>query len=101
MGPGKTKPINFRLRKYQVLRKKTYEKNGFRCVACGWQPPNIPPKYDGKNALYSHTGERFICLEVDHIIPRSAGGSNKLENLQTLCSKCNARKGDKVGKPYG
>lgn len=29
-------------------------------------------------------------LEVHHVVPRSRGGSNKAENLITLCSRCHA-----------
>lgn len=32
------------------------------------------------------------ALEVDHIVPRTMGGSNDFSNLQALCSKCNAEK---------
>jgi len=32
-------------------------------------------------------------LSVDHIEPWSLGGSNDLDNLQTLCLRCNASKG--------
>jgi hypothetical protein len=33
-------------------------------------------------------------LEVDHVIPRARGGSNKEDNLQTLCARCNRGKSD-------
>ena len=30
---------------------------------------------------------------IDHIVPRAAGGSNELDNLQLLCTHCNSTKG--------
>ncbi len=35
------------------------------------------------------------CLTVDHIKPIKHGGTNDLNNLQTLCRSCNAKKGAK------
>ena len=42
-------------------------------------------------------GEHFAArhLEVDHIIARSKGGTDHLDNLQLLCSHCNRTKGDR------
>jgi HNH endonuclease len=39
--------------------------------------------------------EDGVLLEVDHIIPRSRGGSDDMINLQTLCKKCNIGKSNK------
>jgi 5-methylcytosine-specific restriction endonuclease McrA len=44
----------------------------WKCLSCGRSS-----KEDG------------VLLEVDHIIPRSKGGSDHMSNLQTLCKKCN------------
>ncbi len=34
-------------------------------------------------------------LTVDHIVPKSLGGSDKIENLQFAHRDCNGRKGNK------
>lgn len=52
------------------LRGLIFERDGYRCVACG-------------------STER---LEADHIQALARGGSNELANLQTLCRSCNRRK---------
>ena len=37
----------------------------------------------------------FRHLEVDHVIPRSRGGTDHIDNLQLLCGHCNRIKGDR------
>lgn len=35
-------------------------------------------------------------LTLDHVVPRSRGGSNTWENLVACCLRCNNRKGDRL-----
>lgn len=58
------------------IRYDVLAKSGGVCVACGVS-----------------TLER--ALEVDHIVPVNAGGTNDMSNLQALCYKCNAQKRDR------
>ncbi len=37
-----------------------------------------------------------VELEVDHIVPVAEGGSHALDNLQTLCFRCNRGKRDSI-----
>ena len=38
----------------------------------------------------------FRVMDVDHILPRSRGGTDHADNLQLLCSGCNRSKGGKT-----
>jgi hypothetical protein len=61
----------------QVTPKRRYEvlvRDNHTCQSCGAKAPNT-------------------LLQVDHIFPRSLGGSNEMDNLQTLCIVCNIGKG--------
>jgi 5-methylcytosine-specific restriction enzyme A len=35
-------------------------------------------------------------MTIDHIIPKSKGGVNKISNLQTMCYDCNFAKGNTI-----
>jgi 5-methylcytosine-specific restriction protein A len=41
---------------------------------------------------HAEDGRIEIATEVDHIIPRSAGGTDAIDNLQGLCITCHSRK---------
>jgi 5-methylcytosine-specific restriction endonuclease McrA len=62
--------INLRLR-FVVMKR-----DNFKCQKCGRSPATDPA----------------IILHVDHIIPWEPNGETVLENLETLCSKCNLGK---------
>ncbi|WP_204153736.1 HNH endonuclease [Leptolyngbya sp. CCY15150] len=38
-------------------------------------------------------------LTLDHLKPKSRGGSNSLENLRLACSRCNHSRGDSLYPP--
>lgn len=62
-----------------ALSKRTrfeiFKRDGFACHYCGRTPPQVK-------------------LEVDHIVPKSAGGSDDRINLITACFDCNRGKSD-------
>ena len=53
-------------------RQAVLNRDNCRCRACGFSDS--------------------LTMEIDHIIPRSLGGPDSLENLQALCSFCNNTK---------
>lgn len=48
---------------------------------------------DGHHCQYCGNGDN---LTIDHIVPRSRGGTNKRSNLRTLCGPCNNSRGDSM-----
>ncbi|MGH9818638.1 MAG: HNH endonuclease, partial [Pyrinomonadaceae bacterium] len=49
---------------------------------------------DGQKCRYCHDVTEYI--QHDHIIPVYLNGPTTLENIQSLCPKCNASKGNKI-----
>jgi len=42
-----------------------------------------------------------VPLEVEHIVPRSRGGSHRASNLTLACTSCNQRKGHQTAAEFG
>ncbi|MDX2076901.1 MAG: RNA-guided endonuclease IscB [bacterium] len=64
---------------YEV-REYLLEKFGRKCVYCAVK--NVP-------------------LEIEHIIPKSRGGSNRVSNLTLACQSCNQKKGNQTADEFG
>ena len=63
-----------------LTRRNLFQRDGHRCQYCGY------------------SGER---LSIDHILPRSRGGSDSWENVTTACLPCNVRKGNRTPREAG
>lgn len=58
-------------------RERILRRDAYRCRQCGRGPDT----------------HKRIWLEVDHVQPVSEGGSNRDENLRTLCNLCHTARG--------
>ena len=56
------------------LRFQVFRRDGFACVYCGAKAP-------------------YVHISPDHIVPKSQGGLDVLDNLVTCCEDCNKGKG--------
>lgn len=67
------------------------------CQNCGFNLNGEKLRY-----IKIHYGKWWFppYIEIDHIIPLSNGGDNKLKNLQLLCNICNYCKGVSVDNKW-
>lgn len=76
--PPEKKDVTFTRNISQKLRAEVLDRNGFTCMMCGLTPGELDP--------YT---QRPVRLHIGHIVDKSLGGRDVLENLRTLCSTCN------------
>ena len=48
----------------------------------------------------AYCGARNVPLEIEHLVPKSRGGSNRVSNLTLSCRKCNQKKGSKTAEEF-
>lgn len=46
--------------------------------------------------LYAEKDGREVLMTKDHIVPKSLGGKDRLDNYQTMCVECNLMKGNET-----
>ncbi len=69
-----------------AVRQQVYQRDGFTCVYCGWNPKQKAP-------IGPYIG---AALSVHHVVPESRGGETNADNLATCCTVCNRRLSNKT-----
>ena len=65
-------------------RKLLWNTSNHTCPICGVHMTN-KGKVDASN-----------YATIDHIVPKSRGGTSNIENLRLICRKCNNKRGNRV-----
>jgi 5-methylcytosine-specific restriction endonuclease McrA len=53
------------------------------------------------NRKCCYCGAKDVPLEIEHIVPKSRGGSNRVSNLCLSCRPCNVKKGNMTAEEFG
>jgi 5-methylcytosine-specific restriction endonuclease McrA len=65
----------------------------------GWEIRSYLLEKFERRCVYCGQGE--TALEIDHVVPRSRGGSDRVSNLVLSCHDCNRAKGDQTAAEFG
>jgi 5-methylcytosine-specific restriction protein A len=77
MAWGNGDPDRLRGRALMVIRNRVLLRDRYQCQPCKRKGQAAPP--DPSN-------------QIDHIVPRSKGGSDRDDNLETICKDCHRDK---------
>ncbi|GAB3159888.1 HNH endonuclease [Microbispora hainanensis] len=75
--PGRVQLRRFKRFSAPQLRQKVLERDSYSCVHCGLSSVEGPTEAPVN-----------VVLELAHVVPLAAGGSDDLDNLITLCANC-------------
>ena len=83
--------------RFAALKRLAFDLQGGRCGICGGlMNPPAPEGTDRKRWQRPPAGLRPT---FDHLVPRSAGGTDDPANLHLACRACNLRRGDAAADP--
>ena len=83
------------------LRMKTFQQMGLSCKRCGLEASFFAVEDFHKTVIprphlnlygVNSRGEEVLFTH-DHILARGLGGKDTIDNVQTMCSPCNNKKG--------
>lgn len=69
------------------------------CIRRETIPPEVRARVFSRDSHACRRCSRTTDLTIDHVVPYAAGGSDDEANLQTLCRRCNSRKGASLTSP--
>lgn len=76
-------------------RLKTFHEKGLKCVNCDRVGKYLIAAKDRHGEVHVDLYTKdFELMTVDHIKPKSLGGTYDIENLNPMCQKCNTKKGN-------
>lgn len=81
-------------RSYVVSNLKSFAIHGCKCVRCGREGNKVVVWIDNGGGQHIDLFCGNVLMNRDHIIPKSKKGPNSEWNYQTMCIKCNCRKGN-------
>ena len=89
--------------KAKSMRYQLFMKKGCACVKCGMVGYYFAKERHHDNVAFHlnlygiHNGHETLMTK-DHIIPKARGGADTMQNLQPMCSPCNAKKGSGIAQ---
>jgi len=95
--PIKILPLDELHTKYsRHKRLKVFHVKGLKCVNCPREGKYLIAAKDIGGAIHVDLYTKdFELMTIDHIKPKSKGGSYDIENLDPMCSFCNTKKSNK------
>ncbi len=86
-------------------RLRVFKERGFKCINCNTIGSFVALDKDDLGAIHLdlYAKDKYgndVLMTIDHIIPKSKGGNNHINNLNPMCCKCNAKKGSNYKETY-